>query len=248
MVGETRRTPVQLINVTGSILTLSSKTTMSTPQNHFADILTKGTFTRDAWHHLLRLFNIMNISMFSPQLCLAIQLKNLLSCRSDRRRRANMERRNLAWLPNRDTRYLVALTPNRSSLLPSSSCTLQSPWRKGASCSRLGPGSTGRPVAKGSSARNASSSQVWQADKSMDQGTGRPVAGPNERTTGKQLAYHNFSVSSDNWAFVERVPQERAPKTWSVRARHNGTYFDQRSDLGNIYKCLYVGLCAPRQG
>ena len=59
-----RRNPVQLINVTGSILTLSSKTNMSTPQNHVADILAKGTFTRDAWHHLLRLFNIMNISMF----------------------------------------------------------------------------------------------------------------------------------------------------------------------------------------
>ena len=146
------------------------------------------------------------------------------------------------------TRNVVALTPNRSSLLPSSSCTLQSPWRRGASCSSLGPGSTGGRVAKGSSVSNASSSQVWQADDSMDQGTGRPVAGPNERTTSKKMAYHNLSVSSDKWAFVERVPQERAPKTWSARARHNQTHFYQRSDLGNIYKCLYVGLCAPRQG
>ena len=98
-----------------------------------------------------------HFNVFS-QLCLAIQLKNLLSCRIDKSRRANMERKNLAWLPNRDTRNLVALTPNRSSLLPSSSCTLQSPWREGASCSSLGPGSTGRLVAKGSSVSNA---QTW---------------------------------------------------------------------------------------
>ena len=32
-------------------------------QNRFADVLTKGSFTRDEWNHLLRLFNITNISM-----------------------------------------------------------------------------------------------------------------------------------------------------------------------------------------
>ena len=30
-----------------------------------ADMLTKGKFTRDEWNHLLRLFKIMHLSMFS---------------------------------------------------------------------------------------------------------------------------------------------------------------------------------------
>ena len=34
-------------------------------KNQPADMLTKGSFTRDEWNHLLRLFNIMNFSMFS---------------------------------------------------------------------------------------------------------------------------------------------------------------------------------------
>ena len=34
-------------------------------KNQLADMLTKGSFTRDEWNHLLRLFNIVNFSMFS---------------------------------------------------------------------------------------------------------------------------------------------------------------------------------------
>ena len=34
-------------------------------KNQLADMLTKGNFTRDEWDHLLRLLNIMNLSMFS---------------------------------------------------------------------------------------------------------------------------------------------------------------------------------------
>ena len=33
--------------------------------NQLADILTNGSFSRDEWNHLLRLFNIMNFSMYS---------------------------------------------------------------------------------------------------------------------------------------------------------------------------------------
>ena len=33
-----------------------------TPRNQFADILTKGNFTRDDWNHLLFLFNISHFS------------------------------------------------------------------------------------------------------------------------------------------------------------------------------------------
>ena len=34
-------------------------------KNHLADMLAKGSFTRDEWYHLLRLFNIMSFSMYS---------------------------------------------------------------------------------------------------------------------------------------------------------------------------------------
>ena len=34
-------------------------------KNQFADILTKRSFTRDEWNHILNLLNIMNFSMFS---------------------------------------------------------------------------------------------------------------------------------------------------------------------------------------
>ena len=38
---------------------------MLTPKTQFADMLTKGSFTRDEWNHLLRLLNFVNFSMFS---------------------------------------------------------------------------------------------------------------------------------------------------------------------------------------
>ena len=34
-------------------------------KNQLADMVTQGSFTRDAWYHLPRLLNIMNFSMFS---------------------------------------------------------------------------------------------------------------------------------------------------------------------------------------
>ena len=157
-------------------------------RKHLADILTKGTFTRDQWHHLLRLFTIMNNSAFLAAIS-AIELTSPLSCRSDRCRRDNMEEEDARVVAkSRPTRNLVALTPKRSSQLSSSSSTPQSLRNTGASCSSLDPRSTGRPIAKDSSASNAPTSRVWPEDPDTDTGTGRPVATPNERPTDKGLA------------------------------------------------------------
>ena len=41
------------------------QTTYVHTKNQLADMLTKGSFTRHEWDHLLRLLNIMNFSMFS---------------------------------------------------------------------------------------------------------------------------------------------------------------------------------------
>ena len=46
--------------------TRKSKSSTSTPKNQLADNLTKGTFTRDEWNHLLCLFNI---SHFNSPVC-----------------------------------------------------------------------------------------------------------------------------------------------------------------------------------
>ena len=54
------------------IWTPKSKSNTSTPKNQLADILTKGSFTRDEWNHLLNLFNI---SDFSSTACTAAMAK-----------------------------------------------------------------------------------------------------------------------------------------------------------------------------
>ena len=126
--------------------------------------------------------------------------------------------------------------PNRSSLMPSSGSTLQSQASTRASCSSLDPQSAGRFVAKDLNPSSSPNSQVWQTDASMDEGAGRPVAGPNERTTSENLADHDLCIV------------EHEPKTWSCLSRIHWTRFFLRSDLGNIYECLHVGLGARRQG
>ena len=45
-----------------SIWTRKSKSSTLTPKTQFADMLTKGNFTRDEWNHLLCLFNISHVS------------------------------------------------------------------------------------------------------------------------------------------------------------------------------------------
>ena len=44
-------------------------------KNQFADMLTKGNFTRDEWNHLHHLLNIMNFSMFSCSYFLSNQVQ-----------------------------------------------------------------------------------------------------------------------------------------------------------------------------
>ena len=51
-------------------------------KNQLADMLTKGTFTRDDWDHLVRLLNIMNLSMFSCSHFLPIRKQSVVSKRT----------------------------------------------------------------------------------------------------------------------------------------------------------------------
>ena len=58
---------------------------MLTPKKHFADVLTKGNFTRDEWDHLLRLLNITNLSMFSCSHSLSNRKQSVMSKRVQER-------------------------------------------------------------------------------------------------------------------------------------------------------------------
>ena len=57
-----------------STWTQKSKSSTSTPKTQLADILTKGSFTRDEWNHLLYLFNI---SHFNSTVCSETMAKRL---------------------------------------------------------------------------------------------------------------------------------------------------------------------------
>ena len=50
-------------------------------KKQMADMLTNGSFTRDEWDHLLRLFNFMNFSMFLAAIFFGTQSR--VSCRRD---------------------------------------------------------------------------------------------------------------------------------------------------------------------
>ena len=53
-------------------------------ENQMGDMLTKGSFTRDEWNHLLHLFNIVNLSTFFSQPLLFFQTESrAVWCRKD---------------------------------------------------------------------------------------------------------------------------------------------------------------------
>ena len=55
-------------------------------KNQLADMLTKVSFTRDEWNHLLRLFNIMNFSTFSCSHFLSNMKQSTMSKRAQERK------------------------------------------------------------------------------------------------------------------------------------------------------------------
>ena len=122
--------------LTGSILTVS-QSNMST-RNQFAEILTKCTLTRDEWHHLLRLFNVMNGSIISRSHFSNQMEESLVMSNRQVQENQDGEKEKRGIAKSRPARNLVALTPNWFSLLPSSGSTLQSSGNSGASCSSWG--------------------------------------------------------------------------------------------------------------
>ena len=76
-------------------------------QNQLADFLTKGSFTRDEWNHLLLMCNIMNISVFSCSHFKSITKSKIMSKRSHEGK------------PREEDRVVVESKPIMSSVLKS---------------------------------------------------------------------------------------------------------------------------------
>ena len=83
-------------------------------KNQLADILTKGSFSGNEWNHLLRLFNIMSLSMFSYS-----QFSNILSDLSGKQSATTMRGQEATPLLNVRTNELghLADAPNCASVL-----------------------------------------------------------------------------------------------------------------------------------
>ena len=126
-------------------------------KNQLADMLTKGSFTRDGWCNLLRLFNFMIFSMFSRSHLRSIAKATTMSKRIQERKTEE----ELALAKPRSV-CLISRNLNReqsSSFVPDASNVLEN--------SQLDSGSVQRSCGKLQRNRNpnpATCSQVWKED------------------------------------------------------------------------------------
>ena len=134
-------------------------------------MLTKGTFTRDEWNRLLRLFNISHFSMFSWSHFLPNRKQSAMSKRAQTRK---LEEGPAVAKP----RSACLVSRNLLSAMPTSS------WHSGAS---YGPGNQelgrnsvfvcARKPARDRVQNPATNSQEWQEEENPLPGTGKLVGG-----------------------------------------------------------------------
>ena len=87
-------------------------------KNQLADILTKGNFTRNEWNHLLRLFNIMDISQFASSHFSSTSSSQTMSKRLIQQERPGEDERVVA--KSKPMLHLVSKTVDRYPTTPSS--------------------------------------------------------------------------------------------------------------------------------
>ena len=151
-----------------------SKSNTSTPQNQLAHILTKGSFTRDEWNHLLYLFNIRH---FSPTVCSAAMAKRFQQDSGEERVTAK----------SKLTMNLIARTPSFVSSSTSVSpgkrnYGKQDPWKSVVGNDRPGQPGTERELSENFSSIDYSildydrawSSQEWKAEVATHDRSGQP--------------------------------------------------------------------------
>ena len=129
-------------------------------KNQLADMLTKGSFTRDEWNHLLRLFNIMNFLMFSCSHFLSTKKPNTVVAKP---RPVSLRSR--------------SLSANQSPMLDSGASYSPRKCRLGWNSDLTSTEKSGRD----SSENSASSSQVWHRDDKLFPSTERSGPEMNQR-------------------------------------------------------------------
>ena len=140
-------------------------------QNHLVDILTKGSFLREEWNHLLRLFNIMNISKFSCSHFSPISAPQTMSKRLIRKTRRRWTRgckiKTNAESGVEDYQWNFNSAEFEYISEPRDTCSNKF---------MFGFHQFGKPVARDSNANAASSSQARQPHVNPSSSKGTPVA------------------------------------------------------------------------
>ena len=161
-------------------------------KNQLADILTKGSFTRDEWNHLLCLFNI---SHFSSTVCSEAMAKKLQQDSGEERVTAKSSERAPSGLSS-----TASESPGQTRYESQSPLSTQAEkydrTTKPVVC-RDTSHERHRPVEKAHSSSYSKwnidktwSSQEWKSDELMDDRTGRPVVYP-------QGGAHQFVIEDD---------------------------------------------------
>ena len=174
--------------------------------HQFADTLTKGNFTCDEWNNLLHLFNISHFSL----LCCSLNF-SLTSCtETTAKRMQEQEGENRIVAESKPTTMNLAFTVSTSSSTVQNPVTSKSPGILKAPC-RTDWSSTGKLDAEEHNQDAASSSQGWQKDAVLDEGTRKLVA--TEEDQG-HLNYPEDSVSTRKLVASGNSETEGSDKGW----------------------------------
>ena len=190
-------------------------------QKQFADILTKGRFTRDEWSHLLCLFNIVRVKCF----LVATSAKFTTSKR--RRCRKENEEKMSGWLQNLDLRNQVSVIVNRSSTV-SSSTSSQSPMNLAANRSTLDSLETGKLAAMDSN------QNMWHTNIDPNSSTARPVARSRKITIGLSLFPENFALLPGDAEYVAKVFTS-VPQKLGCPKEHKMEYVNSNAMIWGLF-------------
>ena len=185
-------------------------------RNQVADDLTNGHCPSYEWYHLLRFFNIMNITVFSRSQ-LAKRFEETLSCYVEaadgNKRQGEDEERVVCKIAAGANfrRFGPQSVFHRTESKFYSAQPCES-WSKLCSFGLIENGET---HGVNSNASDASSSPLWPADAGTNPSTDRPVAKPTVRCTMKELAQYNFAVlphTKCRQSLRQRTAEARPPR------------------------------------
>ena len=181
-------------DLTESISTPKSKSNTLIPKNQLAAILTKGSFTREEWNHLLHLFNLMNISVFSSSHFSPSSYPQTMSKSLIQEDKPGEDERVVA--KPKPARNPVSKTVNWSPAVLSSS-TSQSSGKRTAESSSFDSVGTVKPVAISSFSSEATrcKSELQHRDSCCE----------NDKEFHWYKFHHNLDSSPSNVEYVQKA-------------------------------------------